>query len=129
MTTVGRAVVLEGSTVALTTGSGNPVLEVFDDEGFKYRRSNNDSYAYMFPTGQLSENKIIATTDLLDAKQNTLVSGTNIKTVNGYNIMGSGNISIVEANPAGTASQTLSKVKINNSLYDLAASIDIIDLR
>ena len=35
-----------------------------------------------------------ATQTALDAKQNTLVSGTNIKTVNSNNLLGSGNISV-----------------------------------
>lgn len=35
-----------------------------------------------------------ATTSQLDAKQDTLVSGTNIKTVNGNSLLGSGNITI-----------------------------------
>lgn len=37
----------------------------------------------------------------LDAKQATLVSGTNIKTINGTSLLGSGNIS-VSASPAGS---------------------------
>lgn len=45
-----------------------------------------------------------ATQTALDAKQATLVSGTNIKTINSTSLLGSGNISIA-ANPAGTAGQ------------------------
>lgn len=45
-----------------------------------------------------------ATQTALDAKQATLVSGTNIKTINSTSLLGSGDISIV-ANPAGTAGQ------------------------
>jgi len=40
----------------------------------------------------------------LDAKQATLVSGTNIKTINSTSLLGSGDIAIA-ANPAGTAGQ------------------------
>lgn len=36
----------------------------------------------------------VAVTDEVNAKQDTLVSGTNIKTINGTDILGSGNISI-----------------------------------
>jgi len=40
----------------------------------------------------------------LDAKQETLVSGTNIKTINSTSLLGSGDIAI-SANPAGTSGQ------------------------
>lgn len=74
----------------------------------------------------------------LNAKQATLVSGTNIKTVNGQSLLGSGNININLTVPDGTTSQkgivqlttsvsststtlaaTASAVK---AAYDLAAS-------
>jgi len=45
-----------------------------------------------------------ATQTALDAKQATLVSGTNIKTINSTSLLGSGDISIA-ANPAGTDGQ------------------------
>ena len=45
-----------------------------------------------------------ATQTALDAKQDTLVSGTNIKTINSTSLLGSGDIAIA-ANPAGTAGQ------------------------
>jgi hypothetical protein len=44
----------------------------------------------------------------LDAKQATLVSGTNIKTVNGTSVLGSGNISISSAVAWGGVTGTLS---------------------
>ena len=50
-------------------------------------------------------------TTLLDNKQNTLVSGTNIKTINGTNILGSGNIEIQPGKDAMT-SITWSELKI-----------------
>lgn len=43
-----------------------------------------------------------ATQTALDSKQDTLVSGTNIKTINSTSLLGSGDISI-EANPSGGA--------------------------
>ena len=81
-------------------------------------------------TGTLS-----AQTDLqtaLNGKQATLVSGTNIKTVNGSSILGSGNLttnprtiaSVVGSNLIGTANQISASVFIpagtiatNNSIY------------
>jgi hypothetical protein len=49
-----------------------------------------------------------ATQTALDAKQDTLVSGTNIKTVNGTSVLGSGNISISSAVAWGGVTGTLS---------------------
>jgi hypothetical protein len=49
-----------------------------------------------------------ATQTALDAKQDTLVSGTNIKTVNGTSVLGSGNISISSAVAWGGITGTLS---------------------
>lgn len=66
------------------------------------------SVAWGSITGTLSDQ-----TDLqnaLNAKQDTLVSGTNIKTINGTSILGSGNIS-VSASAAGTSGQ----IQYNNS--------------
>jgi hypothetical protein len=49
-----------------------------------------------------------ATQTALDAKQATLVSGTNIKTINGATVLGSGNISISSAVAWGGVTGTLS---------------------
>lgn len=49
-----------------------------------------------------------ATQTALDAKQDTLVSGTNIKTVNNTSLLGSGNISISSAVAWGGVTGTLS---------------------
>lgn len=50
-----------------------------------------------------------ATRDQVDAKQDALVSGTNIKTVNGESLLGGGNISI----PAVVVDQVLSPTSTN----------------
>lgn len=64
----------------------------------------------------------------LEDKQDTLVSGTNIKTINGTSILGSGNISIeggsgsgttVEANPTDLATDVLNKLKVAGVTYSL----------
>lgn len=83
-------------------------------------------------TGTLSSQDDLQ--DALDGKQNTLVSGTSIKTVNGNSLLGSGDIA-VSANPrtlaninglnlTGTANQISASVLIpadtlvtNNSIY------------
>ena len=57
----------------------------------------------------------------LSAKQNSLVSGTNIKTINGSNILGSGNVTISASVPTAS-STTLGGIKIGfNNPSDLCA--------
>ena len=99
---------------------------------------------YMIPTPldvdtQLSDtsvnpvqNKVVkqaldgkANTSSLAAKQDTLVSGTNIKTINQNSLLGSGDITIegggteVVANPEGDATTPLNKIKIGETNYTI----------
>jgi hypothetical protein len=60
-----------------------------------------------------------ATQTALDAKQATLVSGTNIKTINGATVLGSGNISISSAVAWGGITGTLS------NQTDLQTALDL----
>jgi hypothetical protein len=54
-------------------------------------------------TGSPTVNSVaIANTNEVAAKQDTLVSGTNIKTINGTSVLGSGNIAVVTA-PSGVS--------------------------
>jgi hypothetical protein len=54
-------------------------------------------------TGSPTVNSVaIANTNEVAAKQDTLVSGTNIKTINGATVLGSGNIAVVTA-PSGVS--------------------------
>ena len=78
------------------------------DPGFVYNvRSNGANYAW---TGT-EWDELGATVNLdayalktdLNVKQDKLVSGTNIKTINGESILGTGNITISRATTAGTA--------------------------
>jgi hypothetical protein len=58
-----------------------------------------------------------ATQSALNAKQDTLVSGTNIKTVNGTSVLGSGNIAISSAVAWGGVTGTLSnQTDLQNAL-------------
>ena len=81
-------------------------------------------------TGTLSSQDDLQ--DVLDAKQNTLVSGTSIKTVNGNSLLGSGNVTtnprtlanVNGSNLTGTANQISASVLIpantlvtNNTIY------------
>lgn len=54
------------------------------------------------------------TDDLLDEKQDTLVSGTNIKTINNNSLLGSGNISISASGTVDTALDTSSTNPVQN---------------
>ena len=59
----------------------------------------------------------LATKQELNAKQDTLVSGTNIKTVNGTSLLGSGNI-VIEASAENVPTlQTTPKGTTNNYIY------------
>ena len=67
----------------------------------------------------------LALTSDLSSKQDTLVSGTNIKSVNSTTLLGSGNISIpvVSANPtvpSGTTPTSLSGLKIDDTYYSIS---------
>lgn len=69
------------SGYVLTTTDGSPILKsgVIDDSLLK----NN-----------IATSKIVGLGNALNSKQDALVSGTNIKTINGSSILGSGNIVI-----------------------------------
>ena len=55
----------------------------------------------------------------LDSKQDTLVSGTNIKTINGSTVLGSGNLQITTTDQWGDISGTLSnQTDLQNELND-----------
>ena len=59
----------------------------------------------------------LATKSELNAKQDTLVSGTNIKTINGTSLLGSGNI-VIEASAENVPTlQTTPKGTTNNYIY------------
>lgn len=74
------------------------------------------STAWGLITGTLSDQTDLQTA--LDAKQATLVSGTNIKTINGNSILGSGNLSITSSAAWGSITGTLS------SQTDLQTALD-----
>lgn len=56
----------------------------------------------------------LATTEQLNAKQDALVSGTNIKTINGENVLGNGNITINGLNESWTNTKDYLGVFKNN---------------
>lgn len=58
-------------------------------------------------TSDLAKPVSTAQQTALDAKQANLVSGTNIKTVNGASVLGSGNVTVAADLPGGTAQTAL----------------------
>lgn len=54
-----------------------------------------------------------ATQTALNAKQDTLVSGTNIKTINGSSLLGSGNLEVISALPIVEVSTTTQAMQAN----------------
>ena len=67
---------------------------------------------------------------LQDTKQDTLVSGTSIKTVNGTTLLGSGDLSTIQTTitgNAGTATTLQTARTINDVSFDGSANITIVD--
>jgi len=66
-------------------------------------------------TSDLNKPISTATQTALNAKQNTLVSGTNIKTVNGNTLLGSGDLTVGNTYTAGTGISIASNVVTNTA--------------
>jgi hypothetical protein len=74
-------------------------------------------------------NKTVATTDDVASKQDTLVSGTNIKTINNQSILGSGNINIsggsatdVQVDSVSITSNNVADLKTMNGNYNASTN-------
>ena len=119
----------DGTVMASGTGSSNWAV------------GNHTHSAYVNPTkvtswsstpsdSNVASEKLIK--DTLDAKQATLVSGTNIKTVNNESLLGSGNITIqggssVDIVTAWESTPSDSKVPSENLVYtSLATKVDMV---
>ena len=79
-------------------------------------------------TAQTLTNKTIAFDDnTLTGVQPTLVSGTNIKTVNGASILGSGNVSVLSADVGNQALTNIKTISFNSipALTTTSGSISI----
>ena len=77
-------------------------------------------------SGGMSQNQgLLSLTDYnsFKAKQDALVSGTNIKTINNQSILGSGNIEITSSSSIPEATTTVSgAVKVSNNITDFDSS-------
>lgn len=106
--------------------SGNKSLE---DLGIPTKTSeltNDSGFLTSIPDEYVTETELNAG---LGNKQDTLVSGTNIKTVNGESLLGSGNIDIESvSNPvtygSGTQPQVHTVLVVTQSEYDAISSKD-----
>jgi len=106
------------------TASGNFVV-LSKDKLAMYDDSNTLIGEYAYPTGATSQ---IATLLDLAGKQDTLVSGTNIKTINGTSVLGSGDISIGGAGATQNARATRLELTGNISLpMSVGGSVTVID--
>jgi hypothetical protein len=112
----------EGIYVNKTSGSGNAVTIVGDLEATTIKKTSGTSTQFLKADGSVDTTTY----------QPTLVSGTNIKTVNGNSLLGSGDVttnprtlaSINGSNLTGTANQISASVLIpagtlvtNNTIY------------
>ena len=96
-----------GETITVTFNT-DPVVggynlgSITTDDGLIWNIPAGSSAIWGSITGTLSDQTDLQ--DALDAKQATLVSGTNIKTIHGESILGSGNIDVVgPTGPTGPA--------------------------
>lgn len=123
---------VEGSSDGGTTVTPNPetsgsetVLTSLGIDGTNYRMPEvtvDETYV----SNALSDFMTDEVEPKLENKQDTLVSGTNIKTINGESILGSGDMSIsggsgttVEANPTDIATNVLNKLKVAGVTYSV----------
>lgn len=86
-------------------------MQVIDINGNICAKTTGGSVAWGTITGTLSSQTDLQTA--LNAKQNTLVSGTNIKTINSTSLLGSGDIAISTGLTVGTtaiASGTIGRI-------------------
>jgi hypothetical protein len=75
----------EGVYVNKTSGSGNAVTVIGDLEATNLKRTGGTSSQFLKANGSIDSTSY----------QPTLVSGTNIKTINSTTILGSGNITVI----------------------------------
>lgn len=104
--------------------------------GNYYTKSQSDSkyqpkgnYLTSIPSEYITEteltNKGYATTTQLNSKQDTLVSGTNIKTINGISLLGDGNIVITGSGEGGSVdlSDYYTKGEVDGLISNLDTSV------
>ena len=90
-----------GATQTFATGSSGTDFNI---------SSATNTHTFNLPTASATNRGLLSTTDwsTFNGKQATLVSGTNIKTINSTSLLGSGNISIVGLTDGDKGSITVS---------------------
>ena len=98
-----------GSTLAVTgniTEGGNNVLTNLDTVSLSSRidakLNISDTASMLTPYLRRADTSLLNLTSRFAAKQNTLISAVNIKTLNGTSLLGSGDISISSGNISGS---------------------------
>lgn len=86
--------------------------------------SSGSTHTFNLPTASATTRGALSTTDwsAFNGKQDTLVSGTNIKTINSQSLLGSGNIA-VSANPTTLAS--INGLNLTGTANQISASYRI----
>ena len=90
----------------------------------------NDTLTSISTTEALTANQGKVLKDLVDTKQDTLVSGTSIKTINGTSVLGSGDLDTTQTDVtgnAGTATKLATARTINGVAFDGTANITVSD--
>ena len=100
----------EGIYVNKTSGSGNAVTIVGDLQATTIKKTSGTSTQFLKADGSVDTTTY----------QPTLVSGTNIKTINGNSILGSGNLN-VSANPRTLAS--VNGLNLTGTAIQISASV------
>ena len=105
----------------LTQDGGNQIIMTASDElnhyFYTFTKNGSNDYAFTYHTRYYVTN---SEKNTWNTKQDELVSGTNIKTINNESILGSGNISLQEKLVSGTNIKT-----VNNQSILGSGNIDI----
>ena len=117
------------STIRSGAALGATALQSVPSEYITETELNNKGYLTSIPSEYVTEteltNKSYATTSQVNAKQDTLVSGTNIKTINGTSILGSGDIKTNK--PLQTSTST--SMTLTPNVYHRNTSTSLSSLR
>lgn len=128
---------LDNIQTALTEGSGIGGFDVqvvdelpeAGEQGVLYLVSNSSSGTniydeYIWIESQ-TKYEMLGTTEVdISGKQDTLVSGENIKTINNSSVLGEGNLEVVSANPELAGSESnLTSLKVDDTKYKVSSVV------